>query len=951
MEILTSKILHCTNDKKLHNNRIIKLWRMLIIALIIISMQFIVQSNSVIAASGVRIYNYTSKKEYTYTDKQVKVTYNGKKISIDSTPGLLENSIALVSYRDIFAKSEIKANCVYDKAAGTVSISKSGITIVMKIGSKTAHINGKAVTAPLAPVKIKYVNENVTKILVPSRFVFENLGYNYSWNKSTSTVSIKRKSEPLSLTYNDGKPFNYTGTQGDVTIDGEKIALGNMPSIITNNTAMLRVKRVFADTKINATYKYNSKDKSITLSRNGNTLEMKVGSPVAHLNGIAIILDTAPMIVTNNNVGTSYVMVPGSFTASCLGYDYRWDKNSMTSVFTSRADELIVDDSSSSKPANPDSAPGQTQDNTPGQDQNNAPGQTQDNAPELGDSPVTWDRGNILHQWEGYENLIGVSNGIHYIDNGSLDTYGSIYTVSKDYGNVKLNNETFAIIAGSPFGIVSSNSTGSQIAVKAENMNIIANTYYIRSLSGGMIDTILTYNTDDMSSNIEFNLLTDKYTYDLSLSSDKQTLYVTIYYNVINDITIGTNDTMDYISLTGIYPPNVNINQYPGIISLELPGTKKNINDQYIPIYKGKSINYFNMYQTIDSTFIYIGLLENSEYYIVEEGNTYTLMFSSMNTAVIPSIPEAPADTVVPEAPIVPEYPIYNRDDYELIIPNPSGLRAEDIKHLDQYGKLRFSIYIPGDYKSFLTSNPVLVNSSVIKDVSVFLNAKNETEILVTTSTLQGYEIFADSNYIYVNIGKPREIYKNIVVLDAGHGGSAPGAIYFNTQEKIINLKILYEIGKEFFNSNPSQLKVYYTRESDIDISLADRAAFAKMVGADLFVSLHMNANTNKSVYGTEVYYSTNNNKKNQAGLNSEGLAKIFVDNISSTLKTKNRGTRAAKYTVVHKNTVPAVLIELGFMSNKSDFDKISNSTFQYEAARVIYETILKVFEQYPTGR
>jgi N-acetylmuramoyl-L-alanine amidase len=112
-----------------------------------------------------------------------------------------------------------------------------------------------------------------------------------------------------------------------------------------------------------------------------------------------------------------------------------------------------------------------------------------------------------------------------------------------------------------------------------------------------------------------------------------------------------------------------------------------------------------------------------------------------------------------------------------------------------------------------------------------------------------------------------------------------------------------------------------------------------------------MNANTNSSIYGTEIYYSNNNNKKNKAGLNSEKLANLFVNSLSGALNTKNRGTRAAKYTVVHNNTVPAILIELGFMSNKNDFAKISDPAFQYEAARVIYETLLQVFELYPTGR
>ena len=105
-----------------------------------------------------------------------------------------------------------------------------------------------------------------------------------------------------------------------------------------------------------------------------------------------------------------------------------------------------------------------------------------------------------------------------------------------------------------------------------------------------------------------------------------------------------------------------------------------------------------------------------------------------------------------------------------------------------------------------------------------------------------------------------------------------------------------------------------------------------------------MNANTNTSVYGTEVYYSNSNNKKNKAGLNSEILANIFVNNLL-VLNTEISGTRAARYTV-HNNTVPAVLLELGLCQIK-EFETLSNPAFQYQAAKVIYETLLEVFDKY----
>jgi len=891
------------------------------------------------AASGLRIYNYSTKKEYTYTDAQIKVTYNGKQISVDSTPGILQNGIALVSYKDIFAKSPIKANCVYDKSAGTVSISKFGITIVMKIGSTKAYINGKEVTAPVAPVKIKYVAENVTKILVPSRFVSENLGYKYTWHKDVSTVAIEREKNPLLLSYNDGEPFYYTGTQGHVTIDGKAVDLGNMPVVITNNTAMLRAKKVFADSVIKAQYAYNSEDKTITLSRNGNVLKMKIGSPVAYLNGNAIVLDTAPMIVTNHDVGTSYVMVPGSFTASCLGFDYRWDKDLATSVITSRKD------SEQEKPQ--DTVPDKDQ----GTDKKETPVQPNEDEPELGDSPVTWDSGKIHYQWETGKELIRTGSGIKKIDNSTQeDNQGFIYSVIRDYSKVGINHETYAIFATVPFTKVTSTAKGNQIQLDIANLNTPNYTYDMQNYSDGILNNVNAYTVDIYNSRLEFNFNIDEYDYDLSLSSDKNILYLTVYYNCLNKVIIGSNDTMDYITLVGNFKPDASVNCNYNIITVDLPHIKKGFQDQFVNLFDTQNLYYATVYQTLYGTHIILGLKETMDYYVVEDKNSYTLMLPAKDKPFTPVVPKQPDLPGGPD-PAVPEIPASDISQYEIIIPNPAGLTVKQIEDEDQYYKLRFSIRLPGDYVSYFNQYPIKVNSGVIEDVAVFLNSQNKTEILVSTSRIQGYKIYADRNYIYVKVGNPRDIYKNIVVLDPGHGGSAPGANYFNTYEKTLNFRILYEIGKEFFDSDPGKLKVYYTRVTDVDVPLSDRAAFAQKVGADLFVSLHMNANTNKSVYGTEVYYSTSNNSKNKAGLNSETLAKLFVNNISNALNTYNRGIRAEKYTVVHKNTVPAVLIELGFMSNQNEFNKLSNPEFQYKAARVIYETLLQVFELYPTGR
>ena len=146
-------------------------------------------------------------------------------------------------------------------------------------------------------------------------------------------------------------------------------------------------------------------------------------------------------------------------------------------------------------------------------------------------------------------------------------------------------------------------------------------------------------------------------------------------------------------------------------------------------------------------------------------------------------------------------------------------------------------------------------------------------------------------------------------------------------------------------------MKAYWTRYDDTFVTLNDRAAYAKSVGADLFISLHMNSATSTSANGTEVFYSTSNNKTLSNGLNSKKVATYFQTNLVSSLGMNSRGVKTANYVVIYKNTVPAVLVELGFISNSSDRQKLADASFQKKSAKKIYQLTEDIFEDYPTGR
>ncbi len=288
---------------------------------------------------------------------------------------------------------------------------------------------------------------------------------------------------------------------------------------------------------------------------------------------------------------------------------------------------------------------------------------------------------------------------------------------------------------------------------------------------------------------------------------------------------------------------------------------------------------------------------------------------------------------------------------FDLRIALPEKVSFSKVTATDQYWNNRFLILIPGNHVSFYKTNAPVKNNSVIKSVKVTKTAEGNTKITVTTSKLQGYRLqAATDSYFTVDIGAPKSIYKNIVMLDAGHGGKDNGAVKNGLKEKNLNYTILYTKAKQYFEANDSTVKAYWTRHTDKFINLYQRPKYSAKYNADLFVSLHMNSGK-RSANGTEVYYSRQNNKKNSAGLTSRVFAKKMLSTITTDLGTTRRGVKQAGFVVIKHNTVPSVLIELGFVSSKKDSNNLRKSAYQTRAAKSIYRGISNVFRAYPTKR
>ncbi len=225
------------------------------------------------------------------------------------------------------------------------------------------------------------------------------------------------------------------------------------------------------------------------------------------------------------------------------------------------------------------------------------------------------------------------------------------------------------------------------------------------------------------------------------------------------------------------------------------------------------------------------------------------------------------------------------------------------------------------------------------------------------------------------NNGKPF-----IVVLDAGHGGKDPGRpTNFGYKEKDIALKIVLKVGENL--SKHKNIKVIYTRKTDVFIELRQRAKIANKADADLFVSIHCNAHDSQA-HGTETYVlGLGRNKSNfrvakeenevifyedDYETNYEGfdpdspetligltlmqedyldqsilLARTIQDNFTNRLKRKNRGVKQAVFWVLHNTYMPSVLIETGFITNKKEGDYLNSIEGNTNISKSISDAII----------
>ena len=198
------------------------------------------------------------------------------------------------------------------------------------------------------------------------------------------------------------------------------------------------------------------------------------------------------------------------------------------------------------------------------------------------------------------------------------------------------------------------------------------------------------------------------------------------------------------------------------------------------------------------------------------------------------------------------------------------------------------------------------------------------------------------------------DVLNKVVYLDAGHGGYDPGASYFGISEKSLNLAIQSRVKAKL---EAEGYQVVTTRTSDTYVDLTDRSRAANASESDIFVSIHINASGSSAAQGIETYYyqpyaeypsrinATYHANPTRLSM-SDTLANAIQSSLINATGAQNQGVKRQTFAVLRETTAPAVLLELGFLSNPQEAARLNTSAYQETLANAIVAGIKSYYEK-----
>ena len=194
---------------------------------------------------------------------------------------------------------------------------------------------------------------------------------------------------------------------------------------------------------------------------------------------------------------------------------------------------------------------------------------------------------------------------------------------------------------------------------------------------------------------------------------------------------------------------------------------------------------------------------------------------------------------------------------------------------------------------------------------------------------------------------------KRAIFLDPGHGGSDSGAVENGVREKDLTLSVYNKVSSRLASLGYTVLT---SRNTDKDVGLVSRADQANKSNADMFLSIHFNAGGRGTAYGIETYYykheqgyepeiNKDNHNSPERIEKSRKLANKIQQNLLYKTGAYDRGVKRASFAVLRETSIPSILVELGFIDNQEEVNKIKTNEYQEKLADGIVDGIVEYYK------
>ena len=281
-----------------------------------------------------------------------------------------------------------------------------------------------------------------------------------------------------------------------------------------------------------------------------------------------------------------------------------------------------------------------------------------------------------------------------------------------------------------------------------------------------------------------------------------------------------------------------------------------------------------------------------------------------------------------------------------LIIPLPKSVSSDDIVLEDRYVDNEILIYVDSREEGFYLDNPVKTDLNILKDAVCI--KENDAGRVCLDFTLDGLYVnestLTDSNTIEVRFFKPSDKYDHIVVVDAEHGGDDAGYFTEELTEKDITLDVALALKEVAAADETSDIRIFYTRLGDMDVSDDKRQDLIKASGADLYVELSCNMSADRSD-GMTTYY---NDTFFIRGFNNADFADIIERNCAIRCGGHAVGVLPAgeEDKMLKASVIPSARLDIGNLTGSGDRRSLAQDEYKKNIARGLYQALIQAFEE-----